>query len=164
MENTMLNQNNVIDVDLSVTRKKRIRLDNDDNRIIELNTADMGIIQRLEQLADKMAELSETVSKLKYDDDLKEVPNTSEISEAITKMDIEMCNIVDDLFQSEVAKVCADGGTMFDMFNGQYRYEIIIEKLLNLYADNIVSETDKIKQRISKHTAKYFPKDHIKKG
>jgi hypothetical protein len=55
-------------------------------------------------------------------------------------------------------------GTMFDMFNGMFMYEILIERLLTLYADNIEKETKQTLNRMRKHTDKYIPQDHKKKS
>ena len=155
------------DLDLSATRKKRIRIDGDDNRIIELNTSDLDIAKRLDTLADKINNLSQKVVDLKYDEEFEEIEQTAEIVEAISTMDKEMRELIDYLFQSPVANACAPDGTMWDMFNGRYRYEIIIEQLLNLYADNINEETQKVMNRMKKHTDKYTkrfkPKDHLRK-
>ena len=166
VEGKQVTPSNTVDMtlDLSAIRKKRIAIDGDDKRVIELNTSDMSIVNRLEKLATRMSELSEKVSNLKYDDDLQEIPETSEISESIKTLDIEMRTIIDDLFQSKVSDTCVPNGTMFDMYNGSFTYEILIDKLLNLYADNITAETEKVRSRISKHTAKYMPQDHKKKG
>lgn len=155
--------NNVIDLSLSI--KKKIRIDGDDNRVIELNTSDMGIIDRINKLSDKMLELSEKFVTTKYDDDLEERQVDGEaLAEEIKLIDSEMRKIVDDLFQSPIADVCVPDGTMFDLSNGQFMYEILIEKLLTLYADNIKSETEKTMKRIHKHTDKYIPQDHKKKS
>lgn len=159
METTM---NNVIDLSLSI--KKKIRIDNDDNRIIELNTSDMGIVERINGLADKMVELSKKFVDVKYDDDLEERINGDALAEEIKTIDSEMRKIIDDLFQSPISDVCVPDGTMFDMFNGEFMYEIIISKLLTLYADNIHAETEKTLSRIHKHTDKYIPQDHKKKS
>ena len=160
METTM--DNNVIDLSLSI--KKKIRIDNDDNRIIELNTSDMGIIERINGLADKMVELSNKFVTVKYDDDLEERIDGNALAEEVKLIDSEMREIIDDLFQSPISDVCVPDGTMFDMFNGEFMYEIVIQKLLNLYADNIHAETEKTMNRIHKHTDKYIPQDHKKKS
>lgn len=160
MENTI--NNNIIDLSLSI--KKKIRIDGDDNRVIELNTSDMGIVDRINKLSDKMVELSEKFVTTKYDDDLEEKQVDGEaLAEEIKTIDTEMRRIVDDLFQSSIADVCVPDGTMFDLSNGQFMYEILIERLLTLYADNIKSETEKTITRIRKHTDKYIPQDHKKK-
>ena len=161
MENTM--NNNIIDLSLSI--KKKIRIDGDDNRIIELNPSDMGIVDRINKLSDKMVELSEKFVTVKYDDDLEEKQVDSvALAEEIKLIDSEMRKIVDDLFQSSISDICVPDGTMFDLSNGQFMYEILIEKLLTLYAGNIKAETEKTMARIHKHTSKYIPQDHKKKS
>lgn len=158
----MENTNNVIDLSLSI--KQKIRIDNDDSRVIELNTSDMGIIERINGLADKMVELSNKFVTTKFDDDLEERVNNDTLADEIKTIDSEMRKIIDDLFQSPISDVCVPNGTMFDMFNGEFMYEILIQKLLTLYADNINAETEKTMNRIHKHTNKYIPQDHKKKS
>ena len=75
-----------------------------------------------------------------------------------------MREIIDNLFQSKISDICVPNGTMFDMFNGQFMYEILIEKLFTLYANNISEETQKTLNRMRKHTDKYIPQDHKKKS
>ena len=162
--NEAVSQNVDIDLNFSETRKKRIRIDGDDNRIIELNTADMDIMKRLDKLASRMEELSTKVADLKYDENAEERTQTDELKQTIELLDTEMRSIIDDLFQSPVSAVCAQDGTMWDMFNGRYRYEIIIEQLIGLYANNIEVETKKTMERIKKHTNKYLTQDHKRKG
>ena len=48
--------NDVIDIKLAV-EKKRIRIDGDDNRIIELDTADLTILERLQKVYPRLNEL-----------------------------------------------------------------------------------------------------------
>lgn len=155
--------NQVVDFDLSFVPKKRIRIDGDDNRVIELNTSDMGIIERIDKLANKMDELSKQYIDKKFDDNLDERAETEELISGIKGLDSQMRVIIDDLFQSPISDVCVQNGTMFDMVNGQFTYEIVIEKLLTLYSDNIEKETKNTLDRIRKHTNKYIPQDHKKK-
>ena len=153
-----------MDLDLSATRKKRIRIDGDDNRIIELNTSDLDIIERLNNLTSRIDSLSTKYAELRFDDNLEEKEdNTADFEKALHTIDSEMRDIVDELFQSKVSDVCAPDGTMWDMFNGYFRYEIIMEKLINLYADNIQKEAEKTMARLHKYTDKYIPRDHMKK-
>ena len=156
--------NQVVDFDLSFVPKKRIRIDGDDNRVIELNTSDIGIIERIDKLANKMDELSKQYIDKKFDDNLDERAETEELISGIKGLDSQMRVIIDDLFQSPISDVCVQNGTMFDMVNGQFTYEIVIEKLLTLYSDNIEKETKNTLDRIRKHTNKYIPQDHKKKS
>ena len=153
-----------IDLDLSATRKKRIRIDGDDNRIIEINTADMNIVRRLDVLSDRMNKLSDKFIDIKFGNKPEgEEPSIEDTKEAIHVIDRELRDIIDELFQSKVSDICAPDGTMWDMFNGSFRYEIILEQLLSLYADNIQVETKKTRERLHKYTDKYMPTDYLKK-
>lgn len=162
MENTMNQQ--TVDFDLSLNTRKTIRIDGDDNRIIKLNTADMGIIERIQQLSERMSELAKEFVSVKYDENLDEKESTDELVNQINKIDGEMRSIIDDLFQSPICDVCVPDGTMFDIHNGEFMYEILIDRLLTLYADTIQDETQKVITRMRKHTDKYIPQDHKKKS
>lgn len=146
--------NNVIDIDLSVTRKKRFRIDGDDNRIIELNTSDMTILNRLDESERRLRELADsTNTDLTGEDD-------SDVA-VITRLlatDREMRDIIDYLFDSPVADICAPDGSMYDPFNGKYRFEHILETLFALYEQNISDEIKKMRKNVQKHTDKYVKK------
>ena len=71
------------------------------------------------------------------------------------KIDMEMRQLVDEIFDSNVSEVCAPSGSMFDPFNGTFRYEHIIDVLSKLYKNNLNSEFKKMSARIRKKTSKY---------
>lgn len=141
----------IIDIDLSVTKKKQFRIDGDDNRIIELNTSDMTIIERLNETYPKLESLSVKVSDLSSEDVDAGVKTLKEV-------DNEMRDLLDYVFDSPISSVCAPDGSMYDLFNGEFRFEHIITVLLNLYEDNISKEFNSMEKRINKHTAKYTKK------
>ena len=59
-----MGKNNIVDIDLSVTKKKQFRIDKDDTRIIELNTSDMNILSRLQDSYPKLDALSTRAMEL----------------------------------------------------------------------------------------------------
>lgn len=141
----------IIDIDLSVTKKKQFRIDGDDNRIIELNTSDMTIIERLNEVYPKLESLSARTAELSDDDVEGGI-------KALKNIDKEMRELLDYTFDSPISSVCAPDGSMYDLFNGEFRFEHIITVLLNLYEDNISKEFNNMEKRINKHTAKYTKK------
>lgn len=146
--------NKVIDLDLSLTGLKSIRIDGDDNRILKLNTSDLGIINRLKETSSRMEQLvSKASAKIEVKEDDIEV-----IGDALKEADDEMRACIDYVFNSNVSGVCAPEGTMFDPFNGKFRFEIIIEELSNLYGSNISIEMRKMSNRINAKTSKYTGK------
>ena len=147
----------IIDLDLSVIRKKRFRINNDDSKILELNTSDMTVVTRLDEVYGKLEELVENAKKV--------AEETGDTDSELTKMsnqlkaiDKDMRDLVDYIFNAPVSKICADDGSMYDPFNGTYRFEHIIDTLTKLYEQNLNSEYKKMRARVTKHTAKYTKK------
>lgn len=144
---------NIIDVDLSITAKKKFRLDRDNNRVIELNTSDLRIINRLEEVYPKMLKFVNEANKKiasKPDDDTSSV-----YGEALAHIDKEMRDLVNYVFDSDVADKAAPNGSMYDPYNGQFMFEIIFDRLFALYEQNLKIELDAMKKRMQKHTSKY---------
>lgn len=144
--------NNIVDIDLSITRKKRFRIDGDDNRIIELNTSDMTILNRLDE-ADK--QLRELADKATFGMSETGEDDNADVVKELLATDKQMRAIIDYLFDAPVSDVCAPDGSMYDPFNGKYRFEHIMETLFALYEKNISEEIKKMRKNVQKHTDKY---------
>ena len=151
--------NNIIDISLAVTNKKRIRIDGDDSRILEINTSDFGVVSRLRDLYPKLRELVGKAHELADDEELED--DEAEITKTANRfddIDATMRGLIDEIFDSNVSEVCAPSGTMYDPFNGKFRFEYIIEVLMGLYEENIAKEYKLMEKRITKHTSKYTGK------
>lgn len=146
---------NVVDIDLSITRKKRFRIDGDDSRIIELNTSDMTILNRLDE-ADK--QLRELADKATFGMSETGEDDNADVVKELLATDKQMRDIIDYLFDAPVSDVCAPDGSMYDPFNGRYRFEHIMETLFALYEQNISEEIKKMRRNVQKHTDKYTKK------
>ena len=149
-------------INLSATRKKRFLIDDDENRVLELNTSDMNIIQRLAEVYDKFGALEEKLGHLGdgFSPDSTDANDIKAVASRLKDVDTEMRNLLDYLFDSNVSEVCAPFGSMYDPIGGMQRYEHIINALIPLYDDTISAETKKIQARVKKHTAKYTKKYH----
>lgn len=144
------------DIDLSVTRKKRFRIDGDNNRYLELNTSDMNIITRLNNLYPKLQKLSQDAAVKQLDkDETDDEKVIARISNALVKIDVQMRQILDEIFDSNVSEMCAPNGSMFDPFNGEFRFEHIIDVISKLYKNNLNNEFKKMSAKMKKHTDKY---------
>ena len=143
----------IIDLNIDGIQKQRFRINGDPNSIIELNTSDMGIGDRLQTGLQKLQEKMSEIAELSDDDE--------ELSDKMKKANEVMCEWVDYIFDSPISQVLSKGGTMYDPKDGMFRYEHIIDGLTKLYSDNINKEYKAIQARIKKHTSKYAGK---KKG
>lgn len=138
------------DIDLSITEKKKFRINGDNSKILRLNTSDLNIGRRLEEGYNKLNDLMEEIAKnLNKDGDYENIMDT------VDKLDSEMRVQIDYIFDSNVSEICASEGSMWDPIEGSFRYEHIINVLVDLYENNLNKEFAAMKARVSKHTAKY---------
>ena len=152
----------IIDLDLSVTRKKRFRFDGDNSRIIELNTSDMNIMARMSESYPKLKEQQEKAAKLMEGIEIKEeateasvAEDMATISERLRVVDTEMRDLIDYMFNAPVSKAAAPDGSMYDPYEGSFRFEYIITLLIKQYENNLQAEFNKMSKQMEKHTAKY---------
>lgn len=147
---------NVVDIELPQIKKARFRINGDSKKILELNTSDMGIVKRLNEVYPKLQELAKKATTFN-EEELKDNSDEAlaKFAEKLDDIDKDMRNLVDELFQSNVSEVCCDDGTMYDLYGGMMRFEHIISKLSELYENNFKNEFNKVRARIKKHTSKY---------
>lgn len=152
----------VIDLDLSAIRKKKFRIDGDDNRILELNVSDMNLLSRVSEAYPKLNALQEKASKLmegietKDDDTIAGIlKDVGTIAERLAEVDAEMRKLVDYIFDANVSELTAPDGSMYDPFGGRFRFEHIISILMDQYESNLQSEFKKMEKQLKKHTNKY---------
>lgn len=143
------------DIDLSSTRKKRFRVNGNNNLVLELDTADLNTIVRLKDNYPKLLKMANKVMSLKEKKEESPEEEINRLADTIKSIDDDMRQAVDNIFDSNVSEVCAANGSMYDLFNGKFRFEHIIEKLATLYGNNMTNELKAVKQRIQKHTKKY---------
>jgi len=155
--NVPIDESDIIDIEIKETRKKRFRLDRDNNRVIELNTSDLTILKRLEEVYPKLLSfVNEAQDEIKSGETDEETQNKA--IDQLFVIDSKMRELINYVFDSDVADKTAPDGSMYDLFNGKFRFEYVIEKLLDLYDENFTKEYDALKKNIAKHTSKYTKK------
>lgn len=154
----------VQDIDLSAIKKKRFRINGDPNKILELNTSDLSISSRLSTAYEKLTKYMDEVGTVLADipEESDEITSEQEsLAETkLTEIDDKMKEALDYIFDAPVSAVCADGGSMYDPFNGMFRYEHIIDALSKLYETNLNREFSLMRKKVSAKTAKYTKKYH----
>ena len=155
--NTEYNPTDIVDVELTAIKKQRFRFNGDNSKILELNTRDLGISNRLgiayNNLNTLMEEVAQTLSGVPgidedNDDDIELTDELNDtVVSALKRLDASMRKEIDFLFDAPVSEILGDGGSMYDPFEGKYRYEYIIDKLMPLYSDTWEKEIKKSKER-----------------
>jgi len=157
----------ILNLDLSATKGTTIQVNGDPNTKIVLNLSDFGIYNRLKDgltqlydvfagLKDKMGETAETEAPENPEDGSEE--DAVSFIELMKEADSKMRNIIDYIFSSPVSEVCAPDGYMFDVFEGQLRFEYIINAITKLYENNINKEFYNLKSRIDNKLPQYAKK------
>ena len=139
-------------LNLSGLKKKRYTIDDDPNRVLELDTSDMSILDRVSEAVPSLIESTKKVSEISDD------ATTEQTAEILKETDKILRDKIDWIFDSNVSEVCAPRGYMFDIINGELRFEIILTAIVSLYGENIEQETKKLVKRMKSHTDKYTKK------
>lgn len=159
-----VSEDDVQDIDLSATKKKKFRINGDKNKILELNTSDMNITSRLstsyKRLTSYMNEVANTLQSVPDDESEITAEQEELVQKELADIDAKMRKEMDYIFDAPVSDTCCDGGSMYDPFDGMFRFEHIIEALANLYTNNLSSEFAKMRKRIDVKTSKYTKKYH----
>ena len=159
VENTT--QEKIMDLNLDAIKKTKVRINGENDKVLELNLSDLGITQRLQVVYDELQDLAHSAEAIQLDDTDSE--SIKAASAKLMELDEQMRDKVDWLFDAPVSAICAANGTMFDpMAGGKFRFEYIIEKLSDLYAGTFKKEFAAMERNVSKRTAKYVtPQDHL---
>lgn len=150
-------QNNIVDIQLATSSKKKFRIDGDDNRIIELDVTDLSILNRLRECYPKLNSLA--IKGFDMNDEAGEDALTAfdNVMLALNNVDKEMRELLNYLFDSDIADLCSPE-PLYNMCNGEFRFEHVLNVLFTLYTDNIQAEFNKMTARMSAHTQKYTGK------
>lgn len=157
---TELPSDDIIDVEFKEIKKQRYRFNGDNNKILEINTRDLGISYRLKPAYEKLNALMEEVSKVfdNVPDEGEEnlsPDKEDEIVTALKKLNDSMCEQLDYLFNADITRIFGDDGSMYDPIGGVFRYEHIIEKLAGFYETDLDKEFFNLKQRVEGRAEKY---------
>jgi len=147
---------------ISLSNKRSFSIDGDLNRIIFLDTSDMNILVRLEEVYPEIERLAvEAADKIvatKQTNKEEGEENSEKLDSLVTvlkEIDKKMREKLNYIFASDIADACEPTGNMYDAVGGEFRFEHIIGVLSQLYANDINSEFKKMQERVKKHTEKY---------
>lgn len=157
-----------IDLGFSTT-KKRFSVGGDTSKIIEFDPSDIGVANRLSKSMSKFKELdtqwqqlNESATKLSEDntDDLNTtIDDTREFSEKFDKLENEIKDIINYVFDGDVADKLLGNSSAFSPVNGFFKYEHIITAMLNCYEQTIKDEAPKFNcRKVNTYTHKYIKK------
>ena len=154
-ENT--ENNGVIDLKINTVEKKRFRINGDNNRVLELHTADTNVIPRLNKGYKELNKLVQDMTAIDAEN-TKTDEDFERLAEQLQVIDTKMREQLDYIFDANVSEICAPVGSMCDLKDGKFQFEHILETLAPLYEKDFTEELGKLRQNVSKLTAKHKPR------
>lgn len=164
-------------INLNIDTRKKFTVDGNPNKVIELDVTDVGIISRYKESIPMIDELSDNYERIgKLTAELQDIRENTDISEdeaakrnsekldelsaEVSELERKMRDIIDFIFDSKICDIILENTSVFSPVNGKnYKYEVILEVLANLYSKSISSDIQKInKANVRKHAAKYTRK------
>lgn len=151
-----VNANKTVSIDLSALNKTKVLINNDESKYVMLDLSDLNVPTRFEEVSPKVEAVLIGIGN--YGDATEDEEKAKLLKEQIVSGDKEVRAYIDYVFDSNVCEVCAPSGTMFDMINGKFRWEYVVEALSGLYSEHIETEFRKVMARVKSHTDKYTKK------
>ena len=155
--NDSVENSGVINLDMHEAARTKIWVNGDNQKVLELNLSDIGVSARFNDVYPKLLALQDDIGSMLEEgkpEDADDGQMTLLVSQ-FREVDKKMREYVDYIFDFPVCHVCCDGGSMYDLVGGQYRFEYIIEKISKLYDQRFTFEDKKLRDRMKSHTAKY---------
>lgn len=141
--------------------KTKVLINGEADKAIYLNLSDTGILDRLNETHQKLYDEAQNAVELKSEDiEFGDVDDekTQETLKNLAEIDKKLRDLIDFIFDGNVAAPCSAGGKMYDPVDGYYRFEVIIEDLLSLYGETLPAEFEKIQKKRAERTKKYIKK------
>ena len=158
---TSIPDDDIQDIVIEGAKRKRFRINGDNNKILELNTNDIGVSYRLSEAYKRLnATMEDVRAKLNTlpDDGELDDEEYDEMVSALKTLNESMAKEVDFIFDAPVAEMCSDGGSMYDPSDGMFRYEHIIDKITSLYESSLNHEFTLMRQRANNRAKGYITK------
>ena len=144
-----------LNINLSEARKKRYTIDGDENRVLEFDPTDLGLLVRIEEvepaILDAVSKFGEAQADANYEDN----ETIKEMAKRLKELDLFIRERLDYLFDTNFSEVCAPHGTMLDPVNGEMRFTYLLDVFATLYGEELSKALKKRNDTMKKHTKKY---------
>ena len=156
------NTNSNGNLNIGITSKARFTVDGDINKVIEFDPSDVYVVNRLSESMSKLSEITEkwislmasTSNQIANFDNVDDaMKSTKDFSACFKAYEKEMRDTINYIFDGDIADTLLGNASSFSPINGKFKYEHLIEKMLDCYDMNIKSEVPQFnRQNIYKHT------------
>ena len=144
-----------LNINLSEARKKRYTIDGDENRILEFDATDLGLLVRIEEVEPAILDAVNKFGEAQADADYENNETIKEMAKRLKELDLFIRERLDYLFDTNFSEVCAPHGTMLDPVNGEMRFTYLLDTFANVYGEELSKALKKRNDTMKKYTKKY---------
>ncbi|MBP5710548.1 MAG: hypothetical protein J6W84_06185 [Bacteroidales bacterium] len=145
-------------INIDVSSRKKFTIDGDENRVLELNTNDMGIFSRLGDFDQTVTAAFQEFEDFQNTEMEKDDFDVVKLGEALKKLDDVIRNQFDILYDTNFSEVVVPHGTMIDLIDGDFRFQKLNDVFSTIYEKQFSKELKAQNEKIRKHTEKYIGK------
>lgn len=152
-------------VDFDGSSKKYFTVGGNEDNVIEFDPTDMHVIDRLTEsikifnsLEDDWKKLSEIAQNDIPDADDAEsmIAASGKYVKQSDEIERKIRETINYIFDSDIADALLGNSSSLSPINGKYKFEHLIEKVLECYEEHIKREAPKFeKRKLQKYTSKY---------
>ena len=159
-------------INLDVDTRQKFSINGDPNKVIELDTRDINIVNRYKESIDKMKSMQDDYARLNtISKEMSEISDgenaeeetlekVTEFTDKMKELERAMRDVIDYIFDTKMCDTICGNSSIFSPVNGKcVKFEQILDTFANLYEKDIKSDMAKInKEKIKKRTTKYAHK------
>jgi hypothetical protein len=139
-------------INVKALDRERITINNDENRVIELNTSDFNIVSRFAEMQPKLQELSKQAPEKDLTAEADSDTFIDDLSTSIKTVDNQIRECINYIFDYDVCAPMVGNASLLSVVDGKAKYEYILEALTPLYNDSISAEMQAMNSRINSAT------------
>ena len=133
---------------------KEYEINGNPERVIKVNTADYGIIERFKNVEKRLDEKMKKYKDVKINADGSAVMGDEEAAEAIEDLSRIVKEEINYIFNADVADIVFDGTSPLSTRKGVPLYERFVNAMFPVIQKDIEAETKESSKRISKYSDK----------
>lgn len=129
-----------------------LTINNDPNRVISFNPADMGILERIAKSIDVIEKVTNDNQDIKLKNDGTPFEELANIAETVNKVDKTIKEQINYIFNSNISDAVFGNQSALSLCKGVPLWESFLLTIIPVIEEEVMKEKKKSAERIKKYT------------
>lgn len=129
-----------------------LTINNDPNRVISFNPADMGILERISKSIDVIEKVTNDNQDIKLKNDGTPLEELANIAETVNKVDKTIKEQINYIFNSNISDAVFGNQSALSLCKGVPLWESFLLTIIPVIEEEVMKEKKKSAERIKKYT------------